>query len=83
MKLVGLFLLLFCGKVMPAQNPLQQKQDALPVYSIDENQKTEGDWLLGSSDAITRVFKSSNGKDLIISNGLIYSPFRIVRPSDV
>jgi len=77
MKLVGLFLLLFCGKVMLAQNPLQQKQDALPVYSIDENKKTEGDWLLGNSDAITRVFKSSNGKDLIISNGLMSRQFRM------
>ena len=76
MKLTGLFFLLFCGKVILAQGRLQQKQGVLPVYSAVENQKAEGDWLLGNRNAITRVFKSANGKDLVISNGLISRQFR-------
>ena len=77
MKLTGLFFLLFCGKVMLAQSRLQQKREALPVYSAVEHQKTEGDWLLGNRNAVTRVFKSANGKDLVISNGLISRQFRM------
>jgi hypothetical protein len=76
MKLTVLFFSLFLGKVMLAQSPFRQKQEALPVYA-GEMQKAPGDWLLGNVDAVTRVFKSSNGKDLVISNGLISRKFRL------
>ncbi len=77
MKVICLFFLLFCVKNTEAQNLLQQKQEALPLYSANETQGAQSDWLLGNRHALTRIFKSSNGKDLIISNGLISRSFRM------
>jgi len=77
MKIICVFFLLYCAGNIAAQPPLQQKQDALPFYPSVENQTAKGDWLLGNTHAATQIYKSTNGKDLIISNGLISRQFRM------
>ena len=68
----------FCiaGNVI-AQTPAQQKFKNLPVYPFNEVKAINGDWLLGNTNGITKVFKSKNGKDLIITNGLVSRSFRL------
>ncbi|MDP4130281.1 MAG: alpha-galactosidase, partial [Bacteroidota bacterium] len=77
MKIIWVCFLLCCAENIAAQTPLQQKQDALPFYPSVENPAAKGDWLLGNTHATTQIYKSANGKDLIISNGLISRQFRM------
>jgi len=60
-----------------SQNVLLQKLNELPAYSLHEMQIEKSDWLLGKVRYTSEVFKSQNGKDLIITNGLISREFRM------
>ncbi|WP_202552328.1 alpha-galactosidase [Ginsengibacter hankyongi] len=72
------FILLLCGAGnIVAQNLVQQKLEQLPVYHPDEFKSAGGDWLLGSTKAVTHIFKSTNGNDLTITNGLVSRKFRL------
>ncbi len=77
MKIICMFFLLCCTGNLAAQTPLQQKQEALPFYPSIENETAKGDWLLGNTHAKTKIYKSANGKDLVISNGLVSRQFRL------
>ena len=63
--------------VVISQEILLQKFNHLPAYSSQKMQSEKGDWLLGKVENIATVFKSQNGKDLIITNGLISREFRM------
>lgn len=45
--------------------------------SQKENTKQQNDWLINGEKYISKVIPSSNGKDLVISNGLVEKSFRI------
>ncbi len=60
-----------------SQNVFLQKFNHLPTYSLQEMQNENGDWLLGKVWDTCAIFKSQNGKDLIITNGLISREFHV------
>jgi len=60
-----------------SQNILLQKFNQLPTYPLRKMQTEKSDWLLGKVQYASEVFKSRNGKDLIITNGLISREFRM------
>ena len=60
-----------------SQNVLLQKLNELPTYSLRKMQNEKSDWLLGKVKYASEVFKSQNGKDLIVTNGLINREFRV------
>lgn len=72
------FLLLLCpSKNVIAQNTVQKKLQDLPVYSFNEIEAVKGDWLLATNNATAKILKSADGKDLIVTNGLICRQFRL------
>ena len=77
LKTIFLFLFLCTMRNVLAQNLLRQKLESLPVYPSGEIKVAAGDWLLGNTNASTQIFKSSNGKDLVITNGLVCRQFRM------
>ncbi len=77
MRKVYILLLSFAFKNVAAQNLIQKKLEQLPAYPFSEIKAVKGDWLLGNTDAITKIFKSTNGKDLVITNGLVCRQFRL------
>ncbi|MEO8415643.1 MAG: alpha-galactosidase [Ginsengibacter sp.] len=77
MKTIFLFLFLGAVSNVLAQNLIQQKLESLPVYPSDEIKAPGRDWLIGNTNASTQIFKSSNGKDLVIANGLVCRQFRM------
>ncbi|MGH2647084.1 MAG: alpha-galactosidase, partial [Ginsengibacter sp.] len=54
-----------------------QKLEKLPIYVVSDSNVLKADWLLGNTNAITKILKSADGKDLIITNGLISRQFRM------
>jgi len=60
-----------------SQNAFQQKFNHLASYSSRDLKPEKGDWLLGNVKSVASIFKSKNGKDLIITNGLISREFRM------
>jgi galactitol-specific phosphotransferase system IIB component len=76
-KLISFFISFFFINIVISQNTLSQKLNHLPIYSLPKMQNENADWLLGKVDHISSVFKSENGKDLIITNGLISREFRV------
>ena len=59
-----------------SQFPTQSSSSlsGLPVYV---ETASGGDWLLGNTKSPAGVFRSANGKDLILANGLLSRSFRI------
>jgi len=76
-KLFSCFISFFFISSVISQDILLQKFNHLPTYSSKEISVVKGDWLLGNTRATAAVFKSKNGKDLIISNGLVSRGFRM------
>ena len=76
-KLFSFFLSFFFINIVISQNIVSQKFDHLPTYSLPKMKNENDDWLLGKVDYISSVFKSENGNDLIITNGLISREFRV------
>jgi len=74
--ITAVFCLITCITAI-SQNILQQKFNNLIYYSLDKMPVQQGDWLLGNVHAAASIFKSENGKDLIITNGLISRKFRM------
>lgn len=77
MKMIFIFILLFTFTNGIAQNSFEKALKKLPVYPYKEIKAAGGDWLLNNTNAITRILKSSNGKEIIITNGLICRQFRV------
>lgn len=59
------------------QNIFLQKFNQLPSYSLRKTKIDKDDWLLGKVKDTSAIFKSQNGKDLIITNGLVSRSFRV------
>src|SRR5690242_12773963 len=76
-KLFSCIISFFVINIAFSQNIVLQKFKSLPTYSLPKMQNENADWLLGKVDHISSVFKSENGKDLIITNGLISREFRV------
>ncbi|MDP4284598.1 MAG: alpha-galactosidase [Bacteroidota bacterium] len=77
MKSICTLLLLCAFRTIDAQNIAQQKLEQLPLYPSSEIKAAQGDWLLNNAHAITKIYRSGNRKDLIITNGLICRRFRL------
>lgn len=78
MKKLLLFLISFSlNKTVISQNSYLQKFNHLQIGSLQTMQNEKDDWLLGNVQDTSAVFKSENGKDLIITNGLISREFRV------
>jgi len=76
-KVLPFFVSLFLYFASVSQNIIQEKLNRLTSYSLNEMKSAKGDWLLGNINATTSIFKSRNGKDLIVTNGLISREFRM------
>ena len=59
------------------RNRISSKISRLPVMSLPLEQP-DFDWLINNSKARAEVYKSTSGKDIIISNGLIARVFRVL-----
>ena len=76
-RIITVFLALIPCITAISQNTFQQKFNNLTPYSLDKIPSEKGDWLLGNVKANAAIFKSENGKDLIITNSLISREFRM------
>ena len=70
-KVVVFVVLLTLRLVLPAAGQL------LPVWNNPLQKSSSGDWLISNGGYKARVFKSSDGKELILYNGLLKRSFRI------
>ncbi|MGL5563633.1 MAG: NPCBM/NEW2 domain-containing protein [Tannerellaceae bacterium] len=61
---------------LPQAKGLMKKASSLPKVSLPIEQ-TSYDWLLNSDHAKANVYSANNGKDIVLSNGLISRVFRI------
>ncbi|MEP6747522.1 MAG: alpha-galactosidase [Bacteroidota bacterium] len=52
-------------------------QEALPVYNSEKEQSTTADWLIAPIKEVAAVYKSNDGKDLVLFNGLVKRVFRL------
>ena len=77
MKLLFSLLLSCCMGGLVAQNLVLEKLEQLPRYPYKEIRAAKGDWLLGNTDAVAKVYQSGNGRDMVITNGLVCRQFRI------
>ncbi len=62
--------LLFACEHIAAQTPL-------PVFDGNNIKKAGGDWLVKPDTIKAGIFKSSNGKDIVLYNGLVRRIFRL------
>ncbi|HXS54989.1 MAG TPA: hypothetical protein VN726_02625, partial [Hanamia sp.] len=71
----------FCFiNIAVSQNISLQKFKNLPTHSSPQEQNNDRkdiDWLLGKAEHTAAVLKSKNGKDLVLTNGLISREFRM------
>ena len=56
---------------------LSATTDSLPVWNAAKVPERVGDWLLGDIGIRAGVYRSSDGKDLILYNGLVKRSFRL------
>lgn len=75
-KIICLLISLFFLNNLIAQSFFLQKFNHLPAF-LKQTTSIKDDWLLKNNKDTTGVYKSENGKDLIITNGLIAREFRI------
>ena len=55
----------------------QSTLNSLPVFTLQVSQPVKYDWLLEHGDFVTKIYRSKNNKDLIITNGLVSRTFRV------
>lgn len=55
---------------------LTKLMDALPEIELPLKQPNY-DWLINNTEAITNVYRTNSGKDIVLSNGLIARVFRL------
>src|SRR5665213_3903937 len=76
-KTFCLLISLFFLNNLIAQPIFLQKFNRLPISSPRQMTANKEDWLLKNNQDTSGVFKSKNGKDLLITNGLITRQFRV------
>lgn len=54
--------------------------DGLPVWNESRAARPRGDWLLGAVEARAGAYRSQDGRDIVLCNGLVKRVFRI-RPN--
>ena len=52
-------------------------QDVLPVYNAAKEKTATADWLIAPIKEKAAVYKSANGKDIVLYNGLLKRVFRL------
>jgi hypothetical protein len=57
--------------------PAQPGLEALPVWQPPSAVRPPGDWLLGRVDARAGAFRTADGRDIVLSNGLLRRVFRV------
>jgi hypothetical protein len=55
----------------------QDKISMLPVWKKTDESIKKQDWLINSSDKDARVYRSTDSKEIILSNGLVKRSFRL------
>jgi hypothetical protein len=73
MKRTLVFLLLFQASHLLAQD----KISTLPVWKKAEGSIKKQDWLINSSGKNAGIYRSTDSKDIILSNGLVKRSFRL------
>ena len=76
MKFTLLVTLAFLPFLLVAQETLHEKIERLPSVAVN-TERSEKDWLIDGSSFTSTVGKSSDGKDIILTNGLVSRVFRI------
>lgn len=76
MKRLLSFLLLLLPISVSAET-LQQKIAALPVFDELASTKTPFDWLLTPEQSSTGVYRSADGKSIILANAMVWRTFRL------
>ncbi len=61
-----------------AQGLVEKRLQSLTVDPSGEVRTEKGDWLLGKSHAHAEIFRSADGRGLLMTNGLISRSFRLV-----
>lgn len=59
------------------QHPLTAQQSNLPIWNTAMDKEIQTDWLISNIPQKAGVWKSKDGKDLILYNGLVKRTFRI------
>ena len=71
-------ILLLCSLLgASASNHAQVRTDTLPLWEESHWTGYPGDWLLGGFTKKAGIFRSSDGRDIIMENGLLRRTFRI------
>ena len=68
----GAWILLFIIKMFAIA-----AQDTLPVYDPAKEKNAVTDWLITPVKETAAVYKSKNGKDIVLYNGLVKRVFRL------
>ncbi|MGY0038840.1 hypothetical protein [Pedobacter sp. NJ-S-72] len=55
----------------------QNKISTLPIWKKAEESVKKQDWLINSSGKNARIYRSTDSKDIIFSNGLVKRSFRL------
>jgi hypothetical protein len=79
MRILFLFLPIV-GVVASLHGHSQPGLEGLPLWEPSRAARPRGDWLLGEVDARAGVFRSPDGRDIVLCNGLVKRVFRI-RPN--
>ena len=56
---------------------LKEKIDLLPVFDELASTKTPFDWILTPEKSFAGVYRSSDGKSIILANGMVWRTFRV------
>ena len=56
---------------------LSQKINALPVYRQLHSEKPDYDWLIAPQKVKAGIYRTEDGKGIVIANGLLAREFRI------
>ncbi|MBM3178440.1 MAG: alpha-galactosidase [Bacteroidetes bacterium] len=70
---MAFYVVLCCTTILTAYGQLSE----LPIWEEQHSQIPSTDWLINPTSFKAGVFKSSDGKDIILSNGLTKRSFRI------
>ena len=77
-RLTALFLLFLATlpSELQAQTVLEDKVSGLPEI-LSVTKRPSKDWLIDGSSFVSKVARSADGKDIILTNGLVSRVFRI------
>ena len=77
MRKLLLFTLFLTASALVRAESLAEKVQNLPVFDALASAKTPYDWLIDPSPSRAGVFRSADGKSVILANGMVWRTFRI------